>query len=163
MSGQGRAKQKKKKTAAAPAAAEAAAAPQPVEVTATAAATDAAAGTAPTTADAAPATAPVEAAPVAATAATTEGPAATSIRAYFEAWNRRDMATACEQFADECVYDDTQYAGAFSGKEALETHLYRVADALPRRARAISSCSPVCRASPRSAACSHASGCASLR
>ena len=60
-----------------------------------------------------------------------EGPAVQRIRAYFEAWNRRDMATACEQFDDECVYDDTQYAGAFSGKEALEAHLYRVADALP--------------------------------
>ena len=70
--------------------------------------------------------------PAAAAATTTEeGLAVTRIRAYFEAWNRRDMATACEQFDDECVYDDTQYAGAFSGKEALEKHLYRVADALP--------------------------------
>ena len=70
--------------------------------------------------------------PAATAAATTEeGLAVTRIRAYFEAWNRRDMATACEQFDDECVYDDTQYAGAFSGKEALEAHLYRVADALP--------------------------------
>lgn len=41
------------------------------------------------------------------------------------------MATAVSQFADECEYDDTQYAGAFSGKPALEAHLNRVADALP--------------------------------
>lgn len=60
-----------------------------------------------------------------------EGPAVVAIREYFGAWNRRDMDAACECFADECVYDDTQYNGAFSGKAALKQHLLRVADALP--------------------------------
>ena len=60
-----------------------------------------------------------------------EGPAAAAIRRYFAAWNERDMTAAVAQFADECEYDDTQYADAFSGKEALEAHLNRVADALP--------------------------------
>mmetsp|Transcript_88184 Transcript_88184/g.273244 ORF Transcript_88184/g.273244 Transcript_88184/m.273244 type:complete len:472 (+) Transcript_88184:47-1462(+) len=60
-----------------------------------------------------------------------EGAAAASVRKYFEAWNDRDMAVACEQFAEDCSYEDTQYAGAFTGKEALEKHLYKVADALP--------------------------------
>jgi hypothetical protein len=40
---------------------------------------------------------------------TTNGAAATSIRRYFEAWNERDMEAACEQFSEECVYEDTQY------------------------------------------------------
>lgn len=55
----------------------------------------------------------------------------TSVRKYFEAWNERDMATACDQFVEECSYEDTQYAGAFTGKAALKDHLYKVADALP--------------------------------
>lgn len=41
------------------------------------------------------------------------------------------MTLAVKQFADECAYEDTQYAGAFEGKEALEAHLFKVADALP--------------------------------
>ena len=61
----------------------------------------------------------------------TEGPAASAIRRYFGAWNKRDMATAVAQFAEECEYDDTQYSDAFSGKPALEAHLNKVADALP--------------------------------
>jgi len=60
-----------------------------------------------------------------------EGRAVTSIRKYFDAWNKRDMDAACECFAEECVYDDTQYAGSFTGKAALKQHLFRVADALP--------------------------------
>ena len=60
-----------------------------------------------------------------------EGPAASAIRRYFGAWNKRDMATAVAQFAEECEYDDTQYSDAFSGKPALEAHLNKVADALP--------------------------------
>jgi ketosteroid isomerase-like protein len=60
-----------------------------------------------------------------------EGPAAVAIRNYFGAWNRRDMDAACDCFAEGCVYDDTQYNGAFSGKAALKQHLIRVADALP--------------------------------
>ena len=60
-----------------------------------------------------------------------EGRAVASIRRYFAAWNVRDMDTACDCFAEDCVYDDTQYAGAFTGKVALKNHLNRVADALP--------------------------------
>jgi len=56
---------------------------------------------------------------------------ASSVERYFEAWNKRDMDAACKEFADDCVYEDTQYAGAFTGKVALEKHLYKVADALP--------------------------------
>ena len=40
---------------------------------------------------------------------------------YFEAWNARDMDLACAQFSDDCEYEDTQYPGAFSGKEALKS------------------------------------------
>eukprot|EP00746_Dinoflagellata_sp_MGD_P027414 gnl/MRDRNA2_/MRDRNA2_164718_c0_seq1.p1 gnl/MRDRNA2_/MRDRNA2_164718_c0~~gnl/MRDRNA2_/MRDRNA2_164718_c0_seq1.p1 ORF type:complete len:581 (+),score=94.76 gnl/MRDRNA2_/MRDRNA2_164718_c0_seq1:54-1796(+) len=60
-----------------------------------------------------------------------EGLAVTAIRKYFEAWNKRDMDSACECFAGNCEYEDTQYAGAFSGKAALKQHLIKVADALP--------------------------------
>ena len=60
-----------------------------------------------------------------------EGPAAAAVRTYFRAWNRRDMAAACAVFSEDCEYEDTQYAGAFIGKEALEKHLFKVADALP--------------------------------
>lgn len=41
------------------------------------------------------------------------------------------MDTACDQFAEDCEYDDTQYADAFEGKTALRKHLLRVSDALP--------------------------------
>eukprot|EP00747_Dinoflagellata_sp_TGD_P067513 gnl/TRDRNA2_/TRDRNA2_155307_c0_seq2.p1 gnl/TRDRNA2_/TRDRNA2_155307_c0~~gnl/TRDRNA2_/TRDRNA2_155307_c0_seq2.p1 ORF type:complete len:441 (+),score=60.51 gnl/TRDRNA2_/TRDRNA2_155307_c0_seq2:185-1507(+) len=60
-----------------------------------------------------------------------EGPAVAAIRKYFAAWNERDMDTACECFAGNCEYEDTQYAGAFTGKAALKQHLIKVADALP--------------------------------
>lgn len=60
-----------------------------------------------------------------------EGAAAGRVRAYFEAWNARDMDLACAQWCEDCVYEDTQYAGAFEGKAALEEHLFKVADALP--------------------------------
>lgn len=60
-----------------------------------------------------------------------EGQASAAVRRYFGAWNERDMSTAVAQFAEDCEYDDTQYAGAFTGKAALEAHLNRVADALP--------------------------------
>ena len=59
------------------------------------------------------------------------GRASASIQRYFEAWNARDMDLACDQFADDCEYDDTQYSGSFTGKAALREHLFRVADALP--------------------------------
>ena len=57
--------------------------------------------------------------------------AAAAIERYFEAWNARDMDLACAQFADECEYEDTQYDGAFTGKEALRAHLNKCADNLP--------------------------------
>ena len=61
-----------------------------------------------------------------------EGAAVVRVRAYFEAWNARDMDLACAQWSDDCTYEDTQYAGAFEGKAALEAHLFKVADKLPR-------------------------------
>ncbi|KAJ8608728.1 hypothetical protein CTAYLR_009664 [Chrysophaeum taylorii] len=54
-----------------------------------------------------------------------------AVRAYFEAWNRRDMEAAVACFAEDATYEDTQYAGAFRGKAALRAHLLRVAAALP--------------------------------
>lgn len=57
---------------------------------------------------------------------------ATAVERYFDAWNRRDMEDAVSCFADDCEYEDTQYADAFCGKEKLETHLLRVAECLPR-------------------------------
>ena len=62
---------------------------------------------------------------------TADGPAAAAVKRYFDAWNRRDMVAACNEFDDACKYEDTQYAGAFEGKAALEAHLFKVADALP--------------------------------
>jgi hypothetical protein len=52
-----------------------------------------------------------------------EGVAAGAARRYFAAWNRRDMAAAVREFDDACVYEDTQYRGAFVGKVALTAHL----------------------------------------
>ena len=60
-----------------------------------------------------------------------DGPAAVAIRKYFDAWNARDMELACAQFADDLEYEDTQYAGAFRGKEQLKAHLNKCADNLP--------------------------------
>ena len=60
-----------------------------------------------------------------------EGQASLAVRRYFEAWNRRDMEAAVREFDEAACYEDTQYAGAFTGKEALKSHLFRVADALP--------------------------------
>ena len=63
---------------------------------------------------------------------TGEGVAAQRVRAYFEAWNARDMELACAQWSEDCTYEDTQYAGAFEGKAALAAHLFKVADKLPK-------------------------------
>ena len=57
--------------------------------------------------------------------------AATAVERYFDAWNRRDMENAISCFANDCKYEDTQYADAFAGIEKLETHLNRVAACLP--------------------------------
>ena len=64
-------------------------------------------------------------------ATSTEGAAASAVRAYFEAWNRRDMEAAVALWTEDCEYEDTQYAGAFEGKPALRAHLLKVAAALP--------------------------------
>lgn len=57
------------------------------------------------------------------------------VREYFEAWNARDMQKAVSCFAEDCSYDDTQYADAFVGRESLSKHLYRVAKCLPESFR----------------------------
>ena len=67
-----------------------------------------------------------------------EGAAVTSIRKYFDAWNRRDMDSACECFSEDCIYDDTQYSDSFQGKVSLKSHLVRVVRFLMP-----CSCSPV--------------------
>mmetsp|Transcript_8225 Transcript_8225/g.10118 ORF Transcript_8225/g.10118 Transcript_8225/m.10118 type:complete len:489 (+) Transcript_8225:87-1553(+) len=53
------------------------------------------------------------------------------VERYFDAWNRRDMETATSLFTPDCTYDDTQYSTPFTGREALQKHLRKVADALP--------------------------------
>lgn len=50
---------------------------------------------------------------------------------YFEAWNRRDMKSAVDLFASDCVYEDTLFPGVFKGREALEKHLLNVAKSCP--------------------------------
>ena len=57
------------------------------------------------------------------------GAAAAAVE-FFAAWNKRDMEAACACFSDDCVYEDTQYSGAFEGKRSLGAP-DRVADALP--------------------------------
>ena len=68
---------------------------------------------------------------LAATPPTYDGAAANRAVEFFAAWNVRDMDAACACYSDDCVYEDTQYAGAFEGKAKLREHLDRVADALP--------------------------------
>ena len=55
----------------------------------------------------------------------------TSVEKYFDAWNRRDMEDAVSNFSDDCQMRDSQYEGAFSGKDEFESHLMRVKDCLP--------------------------------
>ena len=69
--------------------------------------------------------------PLAPGAPAAEGRAAAAARAYFAAWNRRDMAAAAELWAEDCAYEDTLYPAAFVGRPALVAHLARVAAALP--------------------------------
>ncbi|GMI46908.1 hypothetical protein TrCOL_g2576 [Triparma columacea] len=72
-------------------------------------------------------------------AATSEGGESTNeasiadecVRAYFQAWNTRDMESAVALFSDDTVYEDTQYSKAFKGKTELRKHLNKVAKALP--------------------------------
>mmetsp|Transcript_17321 Transcript_17321/g.25911 ORF Transcript_17321/g.25911 Transcript_17321/m.25911 type:complete len:626 (+) Transcript_17321:46-1923(+) len=55
----------------------------------------------------------------------------TSVEQYFAAWNRRDMEAAVSNFSDDCQMRDSQYEGAFSGKDEFKSHLLRVKDCLP--------------------------------
>ena len=54
-----------------------------------------------------------------------------SVEKYFDAWNRRDMASAISCFSDNVKLLDTQYPSAFKSKSELEKHLLNVADCLP--------------------------------
>ena len=54
------------------------------------------------------------------------------VRCDFDAWNRRDMEAAVALFSEDVTYEDTVYPEVFSGRDELEFHLLRVADALPR-------------------------------
>lgn len=73
-------------------------------------------------------------------AATSEGGESTNeasiadecVRAYFQAWNTRDMESAVALFSDDTIYEDTQYSKAFEGKTELRKHLNKVANALPK-------------------------------
>lgn len=55
----------------------------------------------------------------------------TAVEKYFEAWNLRDMEAAVSNFSDDCQMRDSQYEGAFSGKDEFKSHLFRVKDCLP--------------------------------
>ena len=68
----------------------------------------------------------------AAEATTTATGNAAKCVAYFDAWNRRDMEAAVALFSEDVTYEDTVYPEVFSGRDELEFHLLRVADALPR-------------------------------
>ena len=50
---------------------------------------------------------------------------------YFQAWNRRDMKSAVQVFADDCIYDDTAFANILQGKKQVEEHLLTCAKAFP--------------------------------
>ena len=41
------------------------------------------------------------------------------------------MQGAIDLFSEDVVYEDTVYPGVFNGREALRSHLNRVADAVP--------------------------------
>jgi hypothetical protein len=65
------------------------------------------------------------------TKATGSNNRATVVRKYFEYWNERDMVSATDLFADDCIYEDTLYPGQFTGKVAIQKHLVKVALSLP--------------------------------
>ena len=50
---------------------------------------------------------------------------------FYDAWNRRDMEAAAACFADDAVYDDTNFAKPLEGKEEIRNHFIRCADAFP--------------------------------
>ena len=55
------------------------------------------------------------------------------IETYFRAWNARDMKTALDCFADDCIYqtEDPVFVDTFRGKNALLQNLEKNAAALP--------------------------------
>ena len=61
----------------------------------------------------------------------------TAVERYFEAWSARDMHQAIDSFTQDCVLQDTQYEGAFSGKDEILNHLMNVKECLPNSFRFI--------------------------
>jgi len=56
----------------------------------------------------------------------------TVVEKYFESWSARDINQAIELFTEDCVLQDTQYAGAFNGKNEIFSHLTNVEECLPK-------------------------------
>jgi len=50
---------------------------------------------------------------------------------YFEAWNRREMDVAADQFAEDGIYEDLVYPDAFRDRDSFKRHLERVRDRVP--------------------------------
>ena len=50
---------------------------------------------------------------------------------YFNGWNDRDMTRAVSVFGQDIQYDDTAFPEPFSGKAALEKHLFLCAESMP--------------------------------
>jgi hypothetical protein len=50
---------------------------------------------------------------------------------YFIGWNDRDMTRAVSVFGQDVQYDDTAFPEPFSGKAALEKHLFLCAESMP--------------------------------
>jgi hypothetical protein len=50
---------------------------------------------------------------------------------YFNGWNNRDMTRAVSVFGQDIQYDDTAFPEPFSGKAALEKHLFLCAESMP--------------------------------
>ena len=57
------------------------------------------------------------------------------VESYFMYWNMRDMKNAVSLFSEDCIYEDTLYPETFQGKEEVQFHLERVANALPENFR----------------------------
>ena len=58
-------------------------------------------------------------------------PTASTPEQYFDAWNRRDMLAAVSVFAENVEYEDTAFPEPFVGKQRLQKHLFKCADAFP--------------------------------
>jgi ketosteroid isomerase-like protein len=55
----------------------------------------------------------------------------------YAAWNRRDMSAAVDCFADSFEYEDSQYLGTFTNKNALQRHFSQGAAFLPSNSQLI--------------------------